>query len=136
MCQLKHYEYDQRETRMGEFLVYDARVVSSNIARFQKEQQRLRAQGGPNFPSAVRVHSCTPLTQRRAFGRKPQWLGGVGVARTDFEASKSAHHKRHFTQLISLGRFAQLISLRVRFVVVAWPVYLAWKFSTLGNLPF
>ena len=35
MCQLKHHEYKQRETRMAEFAVYDARVVHSNIARFR-----------------------------------------------------------------------------------------------------
>ena len=108
MCQLKHHEYAQRETRMDEFLVYDARVVSRNIARFRKEQQRLRAQGGPNFPSAVRVHSPHSAP---AFGQKPQWLGGVGVARTDSEVG----------------------ALQTPFYAayLAWPfyaAYLAWPF--------
>ena len=80
MCQLNHHEHDQRETRMGEFLVYDARVVRSNIAQFRKEQQRLRAQGGPNFPSAVRVHSPHSAPGLRP---TPPWLGGMGVACTD-----------------------------------------------------
>ena len=46
MCQLKNHEYEQRETRMDEFIVHDVLVVRSNIARFRQEQQRLKAQGG------------------------------------------------------------------------------------------
>ena len=38
---------------MDEFLVYGARVVRSNIARFRKEQQRLRAQGGLSITAGI-----------------------------------------------------------------------------------
>ena len=53
MCQLKHYEYEQRETRMDEFIVYGARVVRSNIARFRQEQRRLKAQGGLSTTAGI-----------------------------------------------------------------------------------
>ena len=52
--------------------------------------------------------ACTPLTQRRPSAKNPSGsVAWVWRARTP----KSAHYKRHFTQLISLGRFTQLISL-------------------------
>lgn len=38
---------------MDEFLVHDARVVRSNIARFRYEQQRLRAQGGRSTTAGI-----------------------------------------------------------------------------------
>ena len=53
MCQLKHHEYEQRETRMDEFIVHDARVVLSNIARFRQEQRRLKAQGGRSTTAGI-----------------------------------------------------------------------------------
>ena len=66
----------------------------------------------------------------------PRATHGLRSQRTTNAILRSLPRLAVIRSLSRLVILTQLILLRVRFFVVAWPVYLAWKFSTLENLPF